>query len=72
MKKTLKINKKKVAILGDMLELGKMTKKFHKNLARELNGSNIDTIHCVVKKIKNIFSHLNLEKKGHFLKNINK
>ena len=67
----LKINKKKVAILGDMLELGKMTKKFHKNLARELNGSNIDTIHCVGKKIKDTFSHLNLRKKGQYFKDIN-
>lgn len=67
----LKINKKKVAILGDMLELGKMTKKFHKNLARELNSSNIDTIHCVGKKIKDTFSHLNLRKKGQYFKDIN-
>ena len=54
-----------------MLELGKMTKKFHKNLARELNGSNIDTIHCAGKKIKDTFSHLNLRKKGQYFKDIN-
>ena len=67
----LKTNKKKIAILGDMLELGKMTKQFHQNLARDLNNSSIDIVHCIGKKIKDTYLRLNLLKKGQYFKDIN-
>ena len=38
-------NKKKHFLMGDMLELGKHSKKLHKNMSNILNNSKINKIH---------------------------
>ena len=61
---------RKIAFLGDMLELGKKSKKFHRNLSIEINRSNIDKIFVYGKYIRETFNHLNVNKKGKVFKNI--
>ena len=57
--------KNKVIILGEMLELGKHSKKYHLELSKIINKSN-KKVHCIGIKLK---SHQNLsKKKGKFSK----
>ena len=37
----------KILLLGDMLELGKKTKFFHRNLAKSINDSNVDKVFVI-------------------------
>jgi len=55
---------KKIVLLGDMLELGKKSKQFHKNLSILINKTNIDKVFVCGKHIKNTFDYLSLDKKG--------
>jgi len=66
-------NKKyqKLALLGDMLELGRKSKKFHKELSIALNKSDIDKIFVYGKHIKGTFDNLSVNKKGKVFKNLN-
>ena len=58
---SIKKNKfKKYLILGDMLELGKNSDMYHKNLSRLINNSDIDKV--FVKGQKTIFTYKNLKK----------
>ena len=66
-----KNNSKKIAFLGDMLELGKKAKKFHSELAIIINKSNIDKIFVYGKYIKGTFNLLNKNKKGKVFNNLN-
>jgi len=63
-------NLKKTAIIGDMLELGTMSKKYHKILASEINKSDIDIAHLVGKEVKQTYLYLNSTKKGYLFNNI--
>lgn len=63
-------NLKKIVILGDMLELGKMSKKYHKKLAEEINQSDIDIAHLVGQNVRETYLHLNSSKKGYLFNNI--
>ena len=45
----------KVAILGDMLELGKESKKFHENLSKTIETLDLDEVYLVGKEIKTFF-----------------
>ena len=65
-----KKNRRKIIFLGDMLELGKKTNFFHKNLAKYINNSNIDKTFVIGKHIRNTYKLLKEEKKGRILKNI--
>ena len=60
---------KKNIILGDMLELGKHTKKLHEKLASTINSSKIDNIHIYGNNIKHTFKKISLKKKGLILRN---
>ena len=46
--------KRKIAILGDMLELGKLSGFYHKNLGEYVNKKKIDVLVCVGEKAKDI------------------
>tara|TARA_B100001093_G_scaffold473766_1_gene497937 strand:- start:1267 stop:4050 length:2784 start_codon:yes stop_codon:yes gene_type:complete len=58
---SIKKNKsKKYLLLGDMLELGKKSDIYHKNLSRLINSSDIDKV--FVKGEKTLFTYKNLKK----------
>ena len=61
-----KINKrnKKLAFLGDMLELGKKSKKYHRDLSGIINKSDINKAFVYGKYIKETFNYLHSSKKG--------
>ena len=63
--------KNKVIILGEMLELGKHSKKYHLELSKIINKSNIKKVHCIGNKTKITHENLFQKKRGNFFKNIN-
>jgi murE/murF fusion protein len=64
-------NRKKFVFLSDMLELGKKSKKFHRELSIIINKSNIDKVFVFGKHIKETFNYLSVNKKGKIFKNLN-
>ena len=60
---------KKYLILGDMLELGSKSKKFHEDLSKVINNSDIDKV--FVKGNKTIFTYkyINKNKRGNIIQN---
>ena len=67
----IKTKSKKIAFLGDMLELGKKSKKFHKELSRIINESDIDKVFAYGKYIRETFKNLSKHKKGKIFSNLN-
>jgi len=65
-----KHNSQKLVLLGDMLELGKKSKKFHKQLSAVINRSNIDKVFVYGKYIKETFNSLSKNKKGKVFNNL--
>ena len=59
---------KKHLILGDMLELGMHSKKLHKAITKNINGTSINKVNVVGKYIKDTYKNLNKSKKGLILK----
>jgi UDP-N-acetylmuramyl pentapeptide synthase len=64
-------NHKKLVFLSDMLELGKKSKKFHRELSIIINKSDIDKVFVYGKHIKETFNYLSVNKKGKVFKNLN-
>ena len=62
-------NSKKYLILGDMLELGKHSKKQHKLMSKVVNKTKINQVYVIGKYIKETFKGLNRKKKGEILNN---
>jgi murE/murF fusion protein len=62
-------NGKKNIILGDMLELGKHSKKLHEKLANVINSSKIDNIYVYGNSIKHTFKKISFKKKRYILNN---
>ena len=60
---------KKYLILGDMLELGRRSKKYHEELSKVINNSDIDKVFVKGKKTIFTYKHLNKEKRGNILQN---
>ena len=58
---------RRVAILGDMLELGEKEIEFHKKLAESKVLEKIDLIHCIGPKMRHLYCELRLEQKGMFV-----
>jgi len=58
-------------LLGDMLELGKKTKRLHKELSKIINKSDIDKVFVYGKYIKETFNLLHENKKGKVFKDLN-
>ena len=67
----IKTNNKKYFILGDMLELGKKTKNYHKLISKQINNSNVDKAFTYGKNTLTTFKHLKKDKKGNILQNLN-
>ena len=65
-----KNNSQKLVFLGDMLELGKKSKKFHKELATLINRSDIDKVFVYGKYIRVTFNSLVKNKKGKIFNNL--
>ena len=64
-----KKSSRKIAILGDMLELGVKEKEFHRDIANNSNIYSFDTIHCVGSLMKELYLELPQEKKGLLVSN---
>ncbi len=66
----IKKNKsKKYLILGDMLELGSKSKKYHEELSKVINRSDIDKVFIKGKKTIFTYKHLDRSKRGNILQN---
>ena len=61
---------KKYLILGDMLELGSRSKKYHIELFKVINNSDIDKVFIKGKETIFAYKHLNKEKRGNILQHI--
>ena len=53
---------RKIAVLGDMLELGDYSKELHENVGKEVNNSNLDILVTVGEEAKYIYKETNCEK----------
>ena len=60
---------KKHLILGDMLELGKYSKKLHTNVAKNINKTAIKNVNVIGKHMSEAYKTLHENKKGSILKN---
>ena len=61
----MRINREnKKILLGDMLELGKFSKKLHKEAANAINRSEINKVFVYGKHIKETFNKIKTQKKG--------
>ena len=59
--------KRRIAVLGDMLELGKQSRKFHEELAKPISASNADLVFLVGPEMENLAKILPKDKLGgHF------
>ena len=66
----IKKNKfKKFLILGDMLELGSKSKRYHEDLSKVINNSDIDKVFIKGKQTIFTYKHLNKNKRGNILQN---
>ena len=63
-------NHRKLVFLGDMLELGKKSKRLHRALSVVINRSNINKVFVCGKHIKETFNYLSANKKGKIFKNL--
>ena len=55
-------------ILGDMLELGKHSKKLHQKVSKIINSTSINKVNVLGKYIVETYKNINIEKKGLILK----
>ncbi len=60
---------KKYLILGDMLELGLKSNKYHEQLSKVINKSDIDKVFIKGKKTIFTYKQLNKDKRGNILQN---
>ena len=61
-------NSKKHLILGDMLELGKYSKKLHTEIGKSINKTSLKNINVIGEHVKWIFNNLNKSKRGIVIK----
>ncbi len=62
---------KKYVLIGDMLELGKKSAFYHKNLSKIINKTDIDKVFVYGKNILETYKHLTKDKRGNILQNKN-
>jgi MurE/MurF fusion protein len=62
-------NSKKHLILGDMLELGKHSKKLHIEVSKSINKTSINKVNVIGKYMKDTYKNIHINKKGLILKN---
>ena len=65
-----KKNEQKLVFLGDMLELGKKSRKLHRSLSSVINASDIDKVFVYGKHIRETFNSLSKDKKGKVFDNL--
>ena len=59
--------KRRIAVLGDMLELGKQSRKFHEALTKPISEANVDLVFLVGQEMENLAKLLPKERLGgHF------
>ena len=58
---------KKYLLLGDMLELGKHSKKLHRSMIKLINQAKIDKVFLIGSKIPSIFNYITKSKRGRIL-----
>ena len=63
-------NNKKHLILGDMLELGRHSKKLHLEMSTIINSSSLNNVHVFGKYIRETYKNIHNKKKGLILKEI--
>ena len=63
-------SKRKIVLLGDMLELGKFSKKLHLEAAKIVNNTNINRVYVFGKKIVDTFNKIRPQKRGKILYSI--
>ena len=61
---------KKILILGDMLELGNDSKKFHRLLSNEINKTDISKVYVYGNDIKETYKNLKIQKKGEIIERL--
>ena len=66
----VKNTSKKIAFLGDMLELGNKSKKLHKELSKVVNESDLDKVFVYGKHIRETYRHILKHKKGKIFNNL--
>jgi len=64
-------SEKKFLLLGDMLELGKKSDNYHKNLAHFINHSDIDKLFVYGKNAFKTYQKIYKAKQGNILQNLN-
>ncbi len=69
LKSIKKNNFKKYLVLGDMLELGSKSKKYHEELSKVINNSDIDKVFIKGKKTIFTYKQLYKDKRGNILQN---
>lgn len=57
---------RRVAVLGDMLELGANSAGMHSQLVRDLRQAGIDTVHCCGPMMHNLYEVLPRTMRGHY------
>ena len=67
--KNYKDSKKKFILIGNMLELGKFSKKLHIKIAKYINKSNINKTHVYGNYTKHTFNKLKPQMRGKILNN---
>ena len=60
---------KKYLVLGDMLELGQKSRKYHEEISKVINNSDIDKVFVKGKQTIFTFKNLNKNKRGNILQN---
>jgi murE/murF fusion protein len=63
-------NSRKIIFLGDMLELGKKSRKLHKELSKIINKSDVDKVFVYGRYIKDTFNLISKRKKGKIFSNL--
>ena len=66
----VKRNSSKLALLGDMLELGKKSNNLHMQISKAINKSQIDKVFVYGKHIKTTFAFLSKRKTGKIFNNL--
>lgn len=61
-------NSKKHLVLGDMLELGKYSKKLHIEIGKSINKTSLKNINVIGEHVKWIFNNVNKSKRGIVIK----
>ena len=61
-------NSKKHIVLGDMLELGRYSKKLHMQIGKSINRTSLKNINVIGKHVKWVFNNLKKSKRGLIIK----